>query len=522
MTDSPQDCDTDTPAVQVVLIESEKHDSHEIHTLLTQVTGTQFVVDTFPSLSAATDKIQSDKADVILIDISPSDADALATLDAALDLSQEVPIILLTTSDDDRQAEMALHAGAQDCLNKQEITCKLLERAIKYALERNVTCKIQKEALEHLRSLNETKSQFVAEASHELRTPLAIIRESVAIVHDQLVGKLNQKQTELLTTSLGNCDRIERLIDNMLDLARIEAGRTVLNRKKSDMADLMTNAETNFATMCSSQSQNLLFEVPDNLPPVHCDEESVQEVLTNLLSNAHKFTPKQGTIRAGCVEEGRFVRVYVKDTGVGIPTEAHKTVFEAFSQVDRKDGPGPKGTGLGLAIAKNLVELNKGLMSLESEPGKGSEFSFTLPVYAEATEYRVLIVDDDARLAKTIARFLRHANLNLDVRQTQNALDALVLAGQFNPHLVILDVHLAELKGEDVLASLKQKMPDNVGKVLAISGDADALQKLSKQGADDYLEKPFTSQDVVRKAVKLLGIERRTPTRRSSSPQDGN
>ncbi len=380
-----------------------------------------------------------------------------------------------------------------------------------FAISRNVTeaRNAEQEALDYLRELSESKSQFVAEASHELRTPLAIIREFVSLVYDGIAGDVAEKQKECLGSALRNCDRMSELIDKMLDLTRIEGGKVALQRVKADILPLLREVYQDFEPKCASVKQQLALDVPDSLPPVHCDVESIRKVLINLVGNAVKYTPDGGSITLSCRHEKQFVEICVEDTGIGIPADLKEDVFDPFFQVDRQDGPGAKGTGLGLAIAKNLVGLNKGIMSVESEPGMGSRFGFTLPVYDVVDAYRVLIVDDDELIIRMIERFLMQADLPLDLRTTINGLDALVIAGQFNPNLVILDYHLAEVEGMKVLASLKDTLRAGAGKVLVISGDADALGAAQSCGADDFLMKPFTSGELVRKVVGLLGVERR-------------
>ncbi|MFC1498786.1 ATP-binding protein [Verrucomicrobiota bacterium] len=367
----------------------------------------------------------------------------------------------------------------------------------------------EKDALAHLHELNETKSQFVAEVSHELRTPLGIIREFVSLVSDEVAGPLTEKQKECLQSAIKNCDRITELINKMLDLARIEAGKIELNRERADIAQLLKECYEDFLVTCQSRKQELLLEVPNDLPAACYDVESIREVVTNLVGNAQKFTPEGGTITISCQHGGQFLTVCVEDSGIGISPEAQEKIFEPFIQVGRNNGPGAKGTGLGLSITKELVKMNGGYISVDSTPGEGSRFSFTLPVYEKEAPYRVLVVDDEARIVHLITQMLKSSNLNIEVKSTLSGLESLIISGQFNPNLVILDVHLTEIEGEQVLASLKDSMPGNSGKVLLMSGDVESLKELGEQGADDYLVKPFSSNDLIRKVVTLLGIERR-------------
>jgi len=179
---------------------------------------------------------------------------------------------------------------------------------------------------------------------------------------------------------LRNSDRLTDLVNQILDLARIEAGKKELHRTKVDLVALLIQFCNDFTPVCQSKDQSLILDVPDNLPTAHCDVSSIQHILTNLLGNAQKFTPKGGVIHVQAKEESRFLRIDIEDNGPGIPQDAQDKIFEAFVQIDRQNGPGAKGTGLGLKIAKSLVEFNGGCISAESAPGKGSTFSFDLKI----------------------------------------------------------------------------------------------------------------------------------------------
>lgn len=494
---------------RILLIEDDPDEVMLTRETLTEAKGAKFELECFDRLQPGLDRLGAGDIDVILLDLSLPDSQGMETFAKTNEQFPDIPIIVLTSLFDDSVAVKAVQQGAQDYLVKGQLNSNLFVRAILYAIERNASRIIREEALKHLRELNETKSQFVAEASHELRTPLAIIREFASLVHDEVTGPLTEKQRNCLQSVLKNCDRLTELINKMLDLAKIEAGKTELNRERVEIASLLTQSHEDFLPVCQSKKQKFLLEVQDGLPAAYCDVKSINNVLINLIGNAQKFTPEEGTIYIGCQQEGQFLSIYVADNGKGIAPEAQERIFDAFAQVDREDGPGAKGTGLGLTIVRSLVQLNGGYVTLESEPGKGSRFSFTLPVYDKEAPRRILVVDDDENVLKLITRILKSSDLNLEVKSTVNALESLIIAGQFNPDLVILDVHLAEVGGEQILASIKEEMPKDSGKVLTISGDIAALTELDEQGADDHLEKPFSAQDLIHKVVTLLGIERR-------------
>ncbi len=232
------------------------------------------------------------------------------------------------------------------------------------------------DANKRLETLSALKDEFVATVSHELRTPLTAIKEGVSLLIDKLLGPLNEEQMDFLTTVDQNIDRLTELIHNMLDLSKIEAGRLRMMRRPMDVAELLRETVQNYKTMAGER--DLRFEIAA-APPAFADLLRITQVVGNLFSNAMKFTADNGVIVLGVKEaKDGFVSVFVKDNGIGIAQEDIPKLFKKFSQVGERRAT---GTGLGLALCKELVELHGGTVQLVSEKGKGSTFSFTLPIY---------------------------------------------------------------------------------------------------------------------------------------------
>lgn len=498
-----------TPRINLLLVEDNADETALIKEQLLHAKNISFNISSVDRLDVTLARLAEGNIDLIMLDLTLPDSRGLDTFMKVHGRFPEVPIIVLTGMGDENLAVRLVREGAQDYLLKGHANIDTLVQSARYALERNRVRTISQESLKRLRELNETKSQFVSEVSHELRTPLAIIREFVSLVRDEVVGPLNEKQQNCLESALRNCDRLADLINRILDLARIESGKTKLHRIKADLVALLMQFRNDFIPVCQSKKQTLSLEVSDSLPSAHCDVSSVQHILTNLLGNAHKFSPEGGDIYVKAREEGRFLRVDIKDNGPGIPREAQEKIFEAFVQINRKDGPGAKGTGLGLAIAKNLVTLNGGCVSVDSAPGEGSCFTFTIPMYEKDLSARVLIIDDEETVVRMIEKVLQYSDLKLETKSTLSGLDSLILAGEFNPNLIILDMHLVGVSGEEVLISLKQRTAQYNCKILAISGDVPMLTKVVMLGADDFLAKPFSSNDLLDKIRSLLGLEQK-------------
>jgi signal transduction histidine kinase len=227
-----------------------------------------------------------------------------------------------------------------------------------------------------LRRFEELKNDLVATVAHEFRTPLTSLRMAVHLCTEQVAGPLTDKQAELLHSAREDCDRLQGMVDDLLDLSRIESGKVELYPLPVEVRRLITGAIDEFRPDADIKGINL--RAPSSLPQVSvlADHERIGHVFSNLVGNAVRYTPKGGSIELGAASIDGFVRFTVSDTGTGILKEYQDRIFEKFFQVP---GAGPKGTGLGLYIAKEIVSAHGGEIGVESETGRGSTFWFTLP-----------------------------------------------------------------------------------------------------------------------------------------------
>lgn len=235
------------------------------------------------------------------------------------------------------------------------------------------------EAKNKLEEALQIKSEFTSTVSHELRTPLAAIKEGIAIVLDGAAGNITNEQKEFLDIAKRNVDRLARLINDILDFQKLEAGKMAFNVQKNDINAIIREVGKAMVSLAEEKNVKLVIDLDDNLPRVGFDNDRIPQVLDNIVNNAIKFTA-DGSITITTRKEDGFIRISVKDTGIGIKSEDISKLFQRFEQldkgVDRKTG----GTGLGLAISKEIVETHKGKIWAESEYGKGSTFHFTLPI----------------------------------------------------------------------------------------------------------------------------------------------
>jgi signal transduction histidine kinase len=343
-----------------------------------------FLTETATDLGAGLERLTAGGFDAVLLEL-PEDR-GMETLERVLSQASETPIVVLTGVDHQQTAFEAVKCGAQDYLVTGKTDPSEAGRLFRHAIERQRN-------LSRLRKLDRLKSEFLSTVSHELRTPLAIVREFVALVHDGVAGPINAEQTECLESALRNCDRLDSLIGDLLDLARIESGKLKLQRRKTDLETILSQVHRDFLRRCRGKDQALELRIDGPLRPVLCDPERVSQVLVNLIGNAHKYTPEAGSIRLRAFGDAEKVRVEVQDDGPGISPRDQELIFDSFSQIDRKDRPGPQGTGLGLTIAQRLLEMHGGSIELESELGGGSRFWFTLPVCRSGAELQAFVED---------------------------------------------------------------------------------------------------------------------------------
>jgi PAS domain S-box-containing protein len=232
------------------------------------------------------------------------------------------------------------------------------------------------EDITHLREIDRLKSEFIATASHELRTPLTSVQMGVHLLLERAAGELNDKQAEILSACREDCERLDTLMRDLLDLSRIEAGESKPALKSVRTKDLINGASQELRPQVEAQGLAFKIDAPADLPNILVDRSEVERVLSNLVVNAIRYT-KQGEIKISALPRGNFVAVSVSDTGTGIPQEYLPHIFDKFVQVP---GAATGGAGLGLAISRLIIEAHGGQISVQSEPQKGSTFTFTLPI----------------------------------------------------------------------------------------------------------------------------------------------
>lgn len=241
--------------------------------------------------------------------------------------------------------------------------------------------KAHKSAREEIKKFNDLKDNFLSIASHELRTPMSVIRGYAELLLSRDFGDLNDQQSKFVSTILNNTDQLTCLINNMLDISKLEAGKMQFDIKTVNLPDLITKITKNHQVLAKQKNQTLRFtnHVRDDLT-IETDPEKISIVLRNLISNAHKFTPETGTIFINLKLSKQWL-IQVTDTGIGIPQSEKEAIFKEFQQVDHSLQKKHSGTGLGLSITKKIVEQLNGKIWVEDNPDHptGVSFNIALP-----------------------------------------------------------------------------------------------------------------------------------------------
>jgi signal transduction histidine kinase len=375
-----------TETINLLLVEDNPGDANLLRIALRTADASLYALTHTEDLDSTLELLESTRFDVILLDLSLPDCYGLETLTRVQSQVPGTPIVVLTGNDDETLGVKALQAGAEDYLVKGGVNCAIVTRAMRYSIERH-------RILTQLKEFDRLKSEFLATASHELRTPLTIIREFISLVYDGVAGPILPDQAECLSDALRNCDRLTELLNDLLDMSKLTSTNIEMRRRKVELGSLLTVCYRDFALKCKAKNIDLRLEAPEILPSVLCDPDRIGQALVNLVGNAYKFTAEGGNIVIRAEHRQSVVAVEIEDSGKGIAKRDQELIFDAFTQVDRQDGPGAKGTGLGLAITRRIVELHGGGISVESELGQGSRFLFTLPVYDPGTSLIACLED---------------------------------------------------------------------------------------------------------------------------------
>jgi signal transduction histidine kinase len=388
------------PPARVLIVDDERSIRHWLRVAL-QTEG--YETDTAENAAQAQALLPLHRWDVVVADIGLPDLSGLELLKKIHAAVPDVQVIMITGAPDVKTAAEAVRAGAQDYLVKP-VSLEAIRRSVAHAVQIKFNNDARRRMQEELRTAkeaaeaaNRAKSTFLANINHELRTPLTAILGFSEMLQEKHFGPLTPKQEEYVNDIVDSGRHLLSLVNDLLDMAKIEADRMDLHPSEFALSPLLDHSLMMVQERCMQRSIRLTLDLPEGIRAmtVTADERMLKQVLFNLLSNAAKFTPNGGQI---CVSANLFaecgtqnadsgknpqtaIEISVSDTGMGIAREHQAIIFDAFRQVQNHMMGNASGTGLGLWLSRRLVELHGGRIWVESEgEGKGSTFRFTLPV----------------------------------------------------------------------------------------------------------------------------------------------
>jgi signal transduction histidine kinase len=355
-----------SPTLKILLIEDNAADARLILEMLRDVHPVRFELTHKESFREGLLQLGERVFDILLLDLNLPDSRGLDSLSRILARFPRIPIVVLTGLSDEALGIGAVQQGAQDYLVKGEVESRLLVRALRYAIER--------------KQIDLMKSDLISFVSHELSNPLSAVNEALVMMLERLCGELNLEQAKILLIAKDNVSRLMRIVTDYMNVSKLEVHKLELRLESVDICKVITEALNQM--QIQAQIKQIELVVPQFPAPqiwIWADPERLNEILVNLICNAIKFTPEGGRVQIGVTKNGAQLEVLVIDTGVGIAKEDIPKIFSKFVQLGRPQEGTAKGMGLGLAITKGLVELHGGKIWVESHPGQGSKFIFTIP-----------------------------------------------------------------------------------------------------------------------------------------------
>lgn len=537
--------------VSVLLIEDDEDDYLLTKAMFDELPRGAYHLDRVPDYESALQAFDECDHDVYLVDYRLGKRTGIELIAAAIAHGCTRPMIMLTGQREREIDLQAMQTGAADYLVKDELSAALLERAIRYALQKQhhddamrqanqqleervasrtaalerLNAALQTEiaerarAEEALRQADRRKDEFLATLAHELRNPLTPLVSALQLIEvqpddaDQVQGlcQIMARQTEQLV----------RLIDDLLDVSRISRGKLNLRRENVALSDILEEALDLSRPAIEAANHHLELQVPTETLVLYGDKVRLAQVISNLLINAAKYTPAEGRIELIVDADPERVAICIRDNGIGIPPQMLARIFDLFTQVDSSTTRSYAGLGIGLTIAKTLVEMHQGLLTADS-PGvdRGSTFTVTLPVLAaDGTQTiaelstrepaakqpaaKIVIVDDNRPAGYLLSRLLK--KLGHQVHTFHNAVEALREMPTLMPEIVISDIAMPGMSGYELAQQIRAlpNLPQPVLIAVTGYGQESDRQHARAAGFDYHLTKPVGLANLEQLFAKL-------------------
>jgi signal transduction histidine kinase len=451
-------------------------------------------------MGAAEKHLVEHRVDIILLDPGLPDSQGIGTIRRARAAAPRVPLVVLTCLDEETVAEQALQEGAQDYLVKGEVDVNGILRALRYATER--------------KRLEQLKDEFVSTVSHELRTPLTSISASLGLLMGNAAGTVPAPMARLLAIAHNNSRRLVRLVDDILDIEKMDAGRIVFNFRRVEVRSLVAEAIEANRGFAEGYGVRIRLEDAGIAADVRADPDRLLQVVTNLLSNAIKFSAASHEVVVAVEKLTDKVRLTVRDHGPGIPVDFKPLIFQKFAQADAGDARQRGGTGLGLSIVKQIVDRLGGEVGFADADGGGTIFHVQLPCWdhvaslaidrdAQPGAARLLLCEDDLDTAITLREQLRHVGYATDFAYSVSEALTRALATQYR--VILVDIHLPDGDGVSLIARLRELPQYRDVPIIVVSGDSSVGRddlRSSKLNVLDWLHKPVDFDRLARLLAK--------------------
>jgi signal transduction histidine kinase len=522
--------------IRVLVIDDDEDDYILTADLLSDISRDRYLVTWVSSYDAALNAVRDAKFDVCLVDYRLGAHSGLDLMQQLYAMGCRSPMILLTGQGDLAVDLHAMEMGAADYLVKHSVTAELLERTIRYALERERTMAELRRLTAAAEQANQAKSRFVANMSHEIRTPLHAVVGAAALLN---TTSPTEEQADYIATISASSHLLLDLINGILDFSKIESDRLQLESIPVDIGALLAELRQLFQPLAEGKQLRFEITAPPTIPAVvMSDPVRLRQVLVNLINNALKFTERGGvtlivdaeteiTSGAPCV-----LRFAVRDTGIGIAPEKMDRLFQSFSQVDSSTTRRFGGAGLGLAISKKLVELFGGQIEVHSIPGAGSTFRFTLPctvvstpkqtmslsaatgggvnegatgqpIFDETVAQRapltILLAEDNLVGQKITLRIL--AKFGYTAEAVGSGTQAIEQMMHHPYDLILMDIRMPGMDGIEAtrrIRAMQFSQPAPTIIAMTAAATVEDRQRCLEAGMDDYISKPLAVTELRR------------------------
>jgi len=372
---------TSADQIKILLVEDNPGDARLAGEMLREGGEDRFAITIADRFSSAMERLHGEPFDVVLLDLSLPDAQGVEMVARVQEEVPSVPVVVLSGLNDERVAFEAVQRGAQDYMVKGLGSGEVMARAIRYAIERKREQQLLLREKEKAELANRARTEFLATMSHELRTPLNAIIGFAEVIRQELFGPMEHSTYKQYIDDIHTSGmHLLETINDILDLAKIDAGQAQLNEEHIDVADTVHTSLRMVDQRAADAGVDIDVTISEGLPQLLADKRLVRQILVNLLSNSVKFTPTGGSVmvRAERCTDGALV-LSVADTGIGIAASDIPKAMALFGQVDGSLSRKYAGTGLGLPLVKRLVELHGGTMSIDSQVGVGTTVTVRFP-----------------------------------------------------------------------------------------------------------------------------------------------